>query len=236
MDVPVTQQAVSADPSAGIELRRRRPSGADERLASVEAAVAAVRDGRVVVVADRSGSASVTYVVASAACASADLITFMAREGRGLIWLALTPARCDELALQLLPSTEARPRLSYTITVEARDGVTTGISSHDRARTVAVVMDRHAGPDDLLRPGHVMPIRTAAGGVLEHPGFAEAAVELAQLSGLPPAAIGCGVLADDGSHATPAALVERRSLRDLVTVSTGDVAAFRARLERRDSR
>src|SRR5436305_9753586 len=124
----------------------------------------------------------------------------MARGGRGLICLSLTPERCDELGLDLMAAKNESPfETAFTVSVEAREGVTTGISAADRAHTIQVAIDPESRPHDLVQPGHVFPLKAKAGGVLERTGPTEAAVDLARLAGLNPAGVICEVMNDDGS-------------------------------------
>src|SRR3712207_1678563 len=116
-----------------------------------------------------------------------EAINFMAKEARGLICLALTPERCEELGLELMAAKNESPfETAFTVSVEAREGVTTGISAHDRARTVQVAIDPRSKPEDLVQPGHIFPLKAKEGGVLERTGQTEAAVDMARLAGLIP--------------------------------------------------
>ena len=126
----------------------------------------------------------------------------MAKHGRGLICLALTPDRCDELGLDLMAAKNESPfQTAFTVSVEAREGITTGISAHDRAHTIQVAIDPHTRPQDLVQPGHIFPLKAKAGGVLERTGQTEAAVDLARLAGLNPSGVICEVMNDDGTMA-----------------------------------
>ena len=134
--------------------------------------------------------------------ATPEAINFMAKEARGLICLALTPERCDELGLDLMAAKNESPlETAFTVSIEAREGVTTGISAHDRARTIQVAIDPLERPDDLVQPGHVFPLKAKPGGVLERTGQTEAAVDLARLAGLNPAGVICEIMNDDGTMA-----------------------------------
>ncbi len=126
----------------------------------------------------------------------------MANQGRGLICLALTPERCDELGLDLMAAKNESPfQTAFTVSIEAREGITTGISAHDRAHTIQVAIDPGSRPRDLVQPGHIFPLKAKAGGVLERTGQTEAAVDLARLAGLNPAGVICEVMNDDGTMA-----------------------------------
>ena len=138
-----------------------------------------------------------------------EAINFMAKEARGLICLSLTAERCDELGLDLMAAKNESPfETPFTVSIEARDGVTTGISAHDRAHTIQVAIDPESRPRDLVQPGHVFPLKSRAGGVLERAGQTEAAVDLARLAGLNPAGVICEVMNDDGTMARVPELAE----------------------------
>ena len=148
---------------------------------------------------DRENEGDLTM---AAQFATPEAINFMAKEGRGLICLALTPERCDELGLDLMAAKNESPyETAFTVSVEARDGITTGISAADRARTIQVAVDPESAPRDLVQPGHVFPLKAKPGGVLERTGQTEAAVDLARLAGLNPAGVICEVMNDDGTMA-----------------------------------
>ena len=168
----------------------------------VAEALAELRAGRMVVVTgddDRHGEGD---LVMAAEFVTPESITFMATHGRGLICLALTAERCLELGLRPMTSqNESRLGTAFTVSIEARTGVTTGISAADRARTVQVAVDPRSGPCDVVSPGHMFPIRARPGGVLERRGQTEAAVDLTRLAGLTPAGVVCGVMNDDGTMA-----------------------------------
>src|SRR5487761_2434000 len=134
--------------------------------------------------------------------ATPEAINFMAKEGRGLICLSLTSERCDELGLDLMAAKNESPfETPFTVSVEAREGVTTGISAHDRAHTIQVAIDPQSKPRGLAQPGHVRPLKSRPGGVLERAGQTEAAVDLARPAGLNPAGVICEVMNDDGTMA-----------------------------------
>jgi 3,4-dihydroxy 2-butanone 4-phosphate synthase/GTP cyclohydrolase II len=199
-------------------------------FATVEEAIEDVRQGKMVVVCDDEDRENEGDLTLAAQFATPEAINFMAKEGRGLICLALTPERCDELGLDLMAAKNESPfETAFTVSVEARDGVTTGISAHDRARTIQVAIDPKARPQDLVQPGHVFPLKAKPGGVLERIGQTEAAVDLARLAGLSPAGVICEIMNDDGTMARVGDLVpycERHGLK-LITVS--DLVAYRRR-------
>src|SRR5688572_11867837 len=155
-----------------------------------------------VVVCDGADRENEGDLVMAAQFATPDAVNFMAKEARGLICLALTPARCEELGLDLMSAKNESPlQTPFTEPIEAREGVTTGISAHDRARTIQVAIDPKSRPHDLVHPGHVFPLKARAGGVLERTGHTEASVDLARLAGLIPAGVICEVMNDDGTMA-----------------------------------
>src|SRR5687767_14308768 len=159
-----------------------------------------------------------------------EAINFMAKEGRGLICLALEPDRCDELGLDLMAAKNESPfETAFTVSVEARDGVTTGISAADRARTVQVAIDPHSRPYDLVQPGHIFPLKAKSGGVLERTGQTEAAVDLARLAGLNPSGVICEVMNDDGTMARVGDLKRYCAEHDLKMITVADLIAYRRR-------
>lgn len=174
---------------------------------NVERAIEDLRSGRMLVLQGGRGSAGSGVLVVAAEHADAAAVNLLAREARGLVSLALTPERVRRLGLRRMRP--AAPRLDGTemlVSIEAREGTTTGISAADRARTVAAAAATDAAPEDLVSPGHVFPLATARDGVLGSAGPAEAAVDLLRLAGLAPAAVQCAVLDDDGEPATGARL------------------------------
>src|ERR671935_10439 len=171
-------------------------------FAAIEEAIEDIRRGRMVVVCDDESRENEGDLVMAAQFATPEAINFMATHGRGLICLALTDERCQELGLNLMAAKNEAPfQTAFTVSVEAREGITTGISAADRARTIRVAIDSAYGADDLVQPGHVFPLRARAGGVLQRAGQTEAAVDLAKLAGLTPAGVICEVMKDDGTMA-----------------------------------
>ena len=199
-------------------------------FSTIEEALEDIRAGRMLVVCDAEDRENEGDLVLPAQFATPDAINFMAKEARGLVCLALTPERCDELGLDLLPAkNESGLGTAFTTTIEAREGVTTGISALDRARTVQVAIDPRTRPEDLQQPGHMFPLKAKPGGVLERTGHTEAGVDLARLAGLTPAAVICEILNDDGTMARVpdlAGYCRRHGLR-MITVS--DLIAYRRR-------
>src|SRR3954462_13912998 len=159
-------------------------------------------------------------------------INFMAKEGRGLICLALSPDRCDELGLDLMAAKNEAPLgTAFTVSIEAREGVTTGISAADRAHTIQVAIDPKATPHDLVVPGHVFPLRAKDGGVLRRSGQTEASVDLARLAGLIPAGVVCEIMNEDGTMARVSDLIPYCERHGLKMVTVADLIEYRRRHE-----
>src|SRR6266508_291001 len=205
---------------------------ASSPFSSIEDAIEDIRRGRMVVVCDDENRENEGDLTLAAQFATPEAVNFMATHGRGLICLALTDERCQELGLNLMAAKNEAPfQTAFTVSVEAREGVTTGISAADRARTVQVAIDPHSQPQDLVQPGHVFPLKAKDGGVLERTGQTEAAVDLARLAGLIPAGVICEIMNEDGTMARVPDLVgycERHGLR-MITVA--DLIEHRRRHE-----
>jgi len=202
-------------------------------FATVEEAIDEVRRGRMVVVVDDENRENEGDLTLAAQFATPEAINFMAKEGRGLICLALTPERCDELGLDLMAAkNESAFETPFTITIEARHGVTTGISAADRARTIQVAIDPGSGPRDIVQPGHVFPLKSRSGGVLERTGQTEAGVDLARLAGLNPSAVICEIMNDDGTMARVPDLASYCERHALKMITVADLIAYRRRHDR----
>jgi 3,4-dihydroxy 2-butanone 4-phosphate synthase/GTP cyclohydrolase II len=202
-------------------------------FATVEDAIEDIRQGRFVVVVDAPDRENEGDLVIAAQFATPEAINFMATHGRGLVCLCLTPERCEELALR--PATtrnESRYRTAFMDSIEAREGVTTGISAHDRSHTIQVAIDPSRGPNDLVNPGHVFPLQARPGGVLQRAGQTEAAVDLAMLAGLNPAGVVCEIMNDDGTMARVPDLVEYCREHDLRMITVADLIEYRRRREK----
>jgi 3,4-dihydroxy 2-butanone 4-phosphate synthase/GTP cyclohydrolase II len=198
----------------------------------VERALEAIRQGRLVIVADDADRENEGDLIGAAAMATPAMINFMAKHARGLVCVSLEEDRL--LALDLPPMVArntAKMQTHFTVSVDATHGTTTGISAHDRARTVAVLVDPAARPEDLARPGHVFPLRAAPGGVLRRAGHTEASLDLARLAGLYPAGVLCEVMSEDGSMARLPELRELARRFDLPLLSVADLIAYRRRHE-----
>ena len=208
-------------------------SSAVTPFASIEEVVEDIRNGKMVVVVDDPERENEGDLVVAAQFATSEAVNFMATHARGLICLCLTGERCEELGLpQMTHRNEARLGTAFTVSVEAREGVTTGISAADRSHTIHVAIDPGSTAHDLVQPGHVFPLRARDGGVLVRAGQTEAAVDLARLAGLVPAGVVCEIMNEDGTMARVPDLVpycERHGLR-MITVA--DLIEYRRRTEK----
>src|SRR5437588_8687977 len=197
-------------------------------FATIEEAIEDIRQGKMVVVVDDENRENEGDLTMAAQFVTPEAINFMAREGRGLICLALTDERCDELGLDLMAAkNESAFGTAFTISIEARSGVSTGISAADRARTIQVAIDPNASPRELVQPGHVFPLKAKAGGVLERVGQTEAAVDLARLAGLIPAGVICEIMNEDGTMARVPDLVGYCERHGLKMVTVANLVAYR---------
>jgi 3,4-dihydroxy 2-butanone 4-phosphate synthase/GTP cyclohydrolase II len=206
---------------------------ASEPIVSVEEAVEEFRAGRPIIIVDNEDRENEGDVCIPAQYCTADTINFMAKYARGLICVAMTGERLDELKLPLMTGQNTSPLgTAFTITVEARTGVTTGISAHDRARTIEVLIDPQSRPEDLTHPGHTFPLRAREGGVLVRAGQTEASVDLARLAGLYPAAVICEVMSEDGTMSRMPELRRFARKHKMKIVSVDALIAYRVRHER----
>jgi 3,4-dihydroxy 2-butanone 4-phosphate synthase / GTP cyclohydrolase II len=202
-------------------------------FATVEEAIEEIRRGHMVVVCDGEDRENEGDLVMAAQFATPEAINFMAKEARGLICLALTGERCEQLGLRLMAAKNEAPlQTAFTVSVEAAEGVSTGISAHDRAHTVQVAIDPHSGPGDIVTPGHIFPLRAKEGGVLERTGHTEASVDLARLAGLIPAGVICEVMNDDGTMARVPDLAPYCGKHGLKMITVADLIAYRRRTEK----
>jgi 3,4-dihydroxy 2-butanone 4-phosphate synthase / GTP cyclohydrolase II len=208
-------------------------SSAVTPFATIEEAVEDIRNGKMVVVVDDPERENEGDLVCAAQFATPDTINFMATHARGLICLCLTRERCEQLGLpQMTQRNEAQLGTAFTNSVEAREGVTTGISAADRAHTIHVAIDPASTPHDLVQPGHVFPLRARDGGVLVRAGQTEAAVDLARLAGLVPAGVVCEIMNTDGTMARVPDLVPYCELHGLQMVTVADLIEYRRRTEK----
>ncbi len=202
-------------------------------FATIEEAIEDIRQGKLVVVVDAADRENEGDLTIAAQFATPEAINFMATHARGLICLCLTEERCDELALRPMTYNNETPNeTAFTVAIEAREGVTTGISAADRAHTIQVAIDPTKGPGDLVQPGHVFPLRARPGGVLQRAGQTEAAVDLARLAGLNPAGVVCEIMNEDGTMARVPDLVPYCERHGLKLVTVEDLIEYRRRTEK----
>ncbi|HEY8459401.1 MAG TPA: 3,4-dihydroxy-2-butanone-4-phosphate synthase [Blastocatellia bacterium] len=208
-------------------------------LSGIESAMADFRAGKFVIIVDAEDRENEGDLAIAAEFVTPQAINFMAREGRGLICLAMTGQRLDELRIPMMaPPAEntAHFGTAFTVSVGARRGVTTGISVFDRATTIRTLIDPATRPEDIARPGHVFPLRAAEGDVLARNGHTEASIALARLAGLYPAAAICEIMDDDGSMARLPELESFAAKHGLKIISIADLIAYRRRAETLDRR
>ena len=199
-------------------------------LSPIEEIIDEARNGRMFILVDDEDRENEGDLIIPAQMATPDAINFMAKYGRGLICLSLTKERVDELGLDLMSRNNGtRHETAFTVSIEARDGVTTGISAGDRARTVAVAIDASKSPDHIVTPGHVFPLVAKPGGVLVRAGHTEAAVDVARLAGLNPSGVICEIMKDDGTMARMDDLVEFAAHHNLKIGTIRDLIAYRRR-------
>ncbi|WP_424192328.1 bifunctional 3,4-dihydroxy-2-butanone-4-phosphate synthase/GTP cyclohydrolase II [Ampullimonas aquatilis] len=201
-------------------------------IASPLEIIADIRAGRMVILVDDEDRENEGDLIMAADFVNADAINFMAKEGRGLICLTLTRERCEQLQLPLMVERNgAAHGTNFTLSIEAADGVTTGISAADRARTVQAAVAKQAKPNDIVQPGHIFPLMAQEGGVLMRAGHTEAGCDLARLAGLTPAAVICEIMNDDGSMARLPDLIEFAKRFDLKIGTIADLIQYRSATE-----
>ncbi|MGE4431230.1 MAG: 3,4-dihydroxy-2-butanone-4-phosphate synthase [Sphingobium sp.] len=202
----------------------------DTPLSSAEAIINEARNGRMFILIDNEDRENEGDLVIPAQMATPDAINFMATHGRGLICLAMTQERVDQLCLPAMaPANGTLHQTAFTVSIEARAGVTTGISAADRARTIAVAIDANHGPDSIVTPGHVFPLAAQPGGVLFRAGHTEAAVDVARLAGLNPSGVICEIMKDDGTMARLDDLIPFAKKHGLKVGTIRDLIAYRRR-------
>jgi 3,4-dihydroxy 2-butanone 4-phosphate synthase/GTP cyclohydrolase II len=202
-------------------------------FATIEEAIEDIRQGKFVVVVDAADRENEGDLTIAAQFATPEAVNFMATHGRGLICLCLTEERCDELGLKPMTYNNETPyETAFTISIEAREGVTTGISAADRSRTIQVAIDPTKGPDAVVQPGHVFPLRARPGGVLQRAGQTEAAVDLARLAGLNPAGVVCEIMNEDGTMARVPDLIRYCERHELKLITVADLIEYRRRTEK----
>ncbi len=201
-------------------------------LSSIEEVIEDARNGRMFILVDAEERENEGDLVIPAQMATPDAINFMATYGRGLICLALTPERTEQLRLELMSrSNQSRHSTAFTVSIEAREGVSTGISAHDRAHTIAVAIDPSKDYRDVCTPGHVFPLVARGGGVLVRAGHTEAAVDIARLAGLIPAGVICEVMKDDGTMARLPDLIAFAQRHNIKIATIADLIAYRLRYD-----
>jgi 3,4-dihydroxy 2-butanone 4-phosphate synthase / GTP cyclohydrolase II len=201
-------------------------------LSPIEEVIEDARNGRMFILVDAEERENEGDLVIPAQMATPDVINFMATYGRGLICLALTPERTEQLRLELMSrSNGTRHATAFTVSIEAREGVSTGISAHDRAHTISVAIDASKDYRDIMTPGHVFPLVARDGGVLVRAGHTEAAVDIARLAGLIPAGVICEVMNDDGTMARLPDLIGFAKRHGLKIAAIADLIAYRLRYD-----
>ncbi|MFL6852156.1 MAG: 3,4-dihydroxy-2-butanone-4-phosphate synthase [Sphingomicrobium sp.] len=211
-----------------VRLEKLLDGGVQEVLVGAEAIIDEARNGRMFILVDDDDRENEGDLIIPAQMATPDAINFMARHGRGLICLALGKERVDALGLEPMARINGtRMETAFTVSIEARDGVTTGISAADRARTIAVAIDSANGPDTIVSPGHVFPLVARPGGVLVRAGHTEAAVDVARLAGLNPSGVICEIMREDGTMARLDDLMEFAKLHGLKIGTIRDLIAYR---------
>ena len=201
-------------------------------IAKIDAALADIQQGKMVILVDDEDRENEGDLTMAAEMVTPEAINFMAREGRGLICLSLTEERADELELPLMVRENTSSfGTAFTVSIEARRGVTTGISAADRSHTIQVAIADDTEPMDLARPGHVFPLRAKKGGVMVRAGQTEGSVDLARLAGLKPAGVICEIMNDDGTMARMPQLREFAKKHDLKIITIADLVAYRMRKE-----
>jgi 3,4-dihydroxy 2-butanone 4-phosphate synthase / GTP cyclohydrolase II len=201
-------------------------------FAPIEEAAADLREGRMIIIVDDEDRENEGDLVCAAECVTPEIINFMATHARGLICMPLTEERCDELHLTMqVADNTSFLGTAFTVSIEARKGVTTGISAADRATTILTAVDPRTRPQDLARPGHVFPLRAKRGGVLMRPGQTEASVDLARIAGLNPSAVICEIMNEDGTMARMPQLEEFAALHRIKIISVAELVRYRMQKE-----
>jgi 3,4-dihydroxy 2-butanone 4-phosphate synthase/GTP cyclohydrolase II len=202
-------------------------------LSPIDEIIEDMRNGRMIILVDAEDRENEGDLVIPAQMATPDAINFMAKHGRGLVCLSLTRQRADQLRLEYMTrQNEARNRTAFTVSIEAREGIATGISAHDRARTISTAIDPTKDHDDIVSPGHVFPLIAREGGVLVRAGHTEASVDLSRLAGLYPAGVICEIMNDDGTMARMPDLVAFAQRHGLKIGAIEDLIAYRLKHDR----
>ena len=202
-------------------------------FSSIEEAIEDIRQGKIVIVADDEDRENEGDFIMAAEKCTPEAMNFIVKYGRGIPCVPATAERLEELQIhEMVPNNTARLGTAMMVTVDALHGATTGISAHDRALTVQVFVDPNAKPNDLARPGHIIPLKAAEGGVLHRTGHTEAAVDLARLAGLKPVGVLCEIMSEDGTMARLPELIELSKKYDLKLITVAELIKYRRRTER----
>jgi len=205
----------------------------NRNIASAEKAIEAVKQGKMIVGGDDENRENEGDLIIAAEKCDAEAVNFMAREGRGLICLSMEREPLEKLDIHdMVPRNTSLHNTAFMVSIDAARGISTGISAHDRANTIAVTINPNSTPDDLARPGHIFPLAARSGGVLSRTGHTEAAVDLARLAGLTPAGVICEIMLDDGSMARLPQLEEFAEKHDLVLTSIEKLVEYRRKTEK----
>ena len=201
-------------------------------FAPIEQAIKAIRAGEIIIVVDDEDRENEGDLTMAASKVTAEAVNFMVKHGRGLVCIAMTPERLDELEIPLEVTDNSSPRdTAFCVSIDAKAGTSTGVSASDRARTIKVAIDHDSTPRDLTRPGHIFPLRARPGGVLVRAGHTEAAVDLARIAGLAPAGVICEVMNEDGSMARVPELSKFAKKHGLLMITIADLIRYRMRTE-----
>ena len=204
----------------------------DKVFSTIEEAIADVQQGKMIVIVDDEDRENEGDLMVAADMATPELINFMAKFGRGLICLTLTESRTRELGLSMMvDDNESAFETPFTVSIDARNGISTGISAADRAHTIKVAIDPESSRGDLVKPGHIFPLRAKNGGVLVRMGQTEASVDIARIAGLQPYGVICEIMNDDGTMARVSHLTEFIKEHDLKMITTKDLAEYRLKKE-----
>ncbi|SOC03017.1 3,4-dihydroxy-2-butanone-4-phosphate synthase [Rhodobacter maris] len=201
-----------------------------DAISTIDEIIEDARNGKMFILVDHEDRENEGDLIIPAQMATPNAINFMAKHGRGLVCLALTADRIEALGLPLMASANSsRHETAFTVSIEAREGISTGISAHDRARTVAVAIDPTKGPQDIATPGHLFPLRAREGGVLVRAGHTEAAVDISRLAGLNPSGVICEVMNEDGTMARLPDLIAFAQMHNIKIGTISDLIAYRRR-------
>ena len=203
------------------------------KFASIPEAIKEIKKGNIIIVVDDPSRENEGDLVFAAECVKPESINFMAKHGRGLICLPVVGSRLDELKIQPMVQDNHEVRDAYfTVSIDAKHGTTTGISAHDRSKTIKAVLDRRTKPSDLAKPGHIFPLRYKEGGVLVRAGHTEAGVDLARMAGLYPAGVICEIMHEDGSMSRLPELKKFANKHKLKMITISDLIEYRRKNEK----